>query len=115
MAEKRYAVLIASSRFPDENRLEDLRLPENDVDGMSNVLSSPERGGFTEIILLKNNPSHEILRSINQVLRQAEREDLVLIFYSGHGKLNATYSAPEGGPVRPPPAAMTTNCLPATL
>ena len=88
MAERRFAVLIANSRFPDEPRLLDLRLPENDVDGLYEVLSSPDRGQFTEIFRLKNRPSHEVLRQINQVLRQAERDDLVLIYYSGHGKLN---------------------------
>ena len=31
---KRYGVLIASSRFPDEPKLTDLNCPENDVDGL---------------------------------------------------------------------------------
>ncbi len=31
------------------------------------------------------------------------------------GRLKATYSPPEGPPVRPPPAAITTYCLPSTL
>ena len=30
------------------------------------------------------------------------------------GKANATYSDPDGGPCRPPPAAMTTNCRVST-
>ena len=32
--------------------------------------------------------------------------------YIHSGNANATYSDPEGGPNRPPPAAMTMNCLP---
>ena len=32
-----------------------------------------------------------------------------------YGSANAKYSDPEGGPMRPPPAAMATYCLPSTL
>ena len=88
MAGRRYAILIASSRFPEEPRLEDLRLPENDVDGLNTVLSLEGRGGFTDLVILKNRPSSEVLRNLNYALSRAERDDLVLIYYSGHGKLN---------------------------
>jgi formylglycine-generating enzyme required for sulfatase activity len=88
MNERRFGILIASSRFPDEPMLEDLRCPENDVDGLHEVLSSKDRGDFAETIVLKNQPHHEVLKNINQILRQAQKNDLVLIFYSGHGKLD---------------------------
>ena len=32
-----------------------------------------------------------------------------------YGRLNAKYSDPDGGPMRPPPAAIATYCLPSTL
>jgi serine/threonine-protein kinase len=89
MDERRYAVLIASSHFPEEPRLENLRCPENDVDGLNEILASKDRGGFTEVTVFKNNRHHEILRKINLVLRNTQRDDLVLIYYSGHGKLDA--------------------------
>jgi len=88
MAGRRYAILIASSQFPEEVRLDNLRLPENDVDGLGSVLSSEDRGQFTDVIILKNRTSSEVQRNINQVLSQADRDDLVLIYFSGHGKLN---------------------------
>jgi Caspase domain len=88
MAGRRYAILIASSRFPEEPRLEDLRLPENDVDGLNAVLSLEDRGGFTDLVILKNRLSSVVLRNLNYTLSRAERDDLVLIYYSGHGKLN---------------------------
>jgi formylglycine-generating enzyme required for sulfatase activity len=90
MTERRYGVLIASSRFPDEPKLEDLRCPENDVDGLNEVLRSPEHGQFSETFILKNKPHYEVLKNINQVLWQASKDDLVLIYYSGHGKLDFT-------------------------
>ena len=85
---KRYGVLIASSRFPDEPKLEDLNCPENDVDGLSAILNDAAVGGFTDLVVIKNQPHHVVLRGIHQVLRKAGRDDLVLIFYAGHGKLD---------------------------
>ena len=88
MTGKKFGILIASSRFPDEPRLDALRCPEHDVDGLNDILKSPEYGQFNETFVLKNKPHHEVQRIMNRVLRQAGSEDLVLIYYSGHGKLN---------------------------
>ena len=88
MSERRYAVLIAGSQFPDEPKLQPLRCPENDVDGLHEVLSSKTYGDFTDALVLKNVPHYEALLKINQVLKRAEKEDFVLIYYSGHGKLD---------------------------
>ncbi len=88
MIERRFGILIASSKFPDESELEDLRCPENDVDGLHEVLTSKDCGGFTETIVLKNEPHHKVLKNINRILKQAHKNDLVLIFYSGHGRLD---------------------------
>ena len=85
---KRYGVLIASSQFPDEPKLQDLKCPENDVDGLSAMLNDAALGGFTDLVVIKNQPHHLVLRRIQQVLRKAGRDDLVLIFYAGHGKLD---------------------------
>lgn len=84
----RYGVLIASSNFPDETKLKDLQCPENDVDGLEKVLSNAAMGGFTDLTVFKNQPHHVVMRGIHQVLRKAGRDDLVLIFYAGHGKLD---------------------------
>lgn len=89
MSEQRYAVLIACSCYPNEPKLQDLRCPENDVDGLNEVLTSLAHGEFTESIVLKNRNHHEILLKINQTLKGAGKDDLVLIYYSGHGKLDA--------------------------
>lgn len=86
MPEKRYAILIAGSRYPDEPNLHDLRCPENDVDAVNEILSSPDFGQFTETFVFKNRPSHEIVQEINRVLFDAGKDDLVLLYFSGHGK-----------------------------
>ncbi|MCI5188519.1 MAG: DUF1566 domain-containing protein [Candidatus Electrothrix sp. AS4_5] len=87
-AEKRYAILIGSSKYPNEPGLTELRCPEKDVDALNAVLRSSDFGGFTKTFAFKNSPSHEILEKIETVLADAGREDLVLIYFSGHGKLN---------------------------
>ena len=85
MTGNRHAVLIASSSFPEEPALQPLTLPEKDVDGMHAVLSAPDLGGFTDTIVIKNRPHHEALREVNRVLKRADPDDFVLIYYSGHG------------------------------
>jgi uncharacterized caspase-like protein len=88
MSERRYGVLIASSQYQDK-KLENLRCPENDVDGLSAVLASKDYGDFAETYVLKNKTHDDVLKNIYQVLKKAGKEDLILIYYSGHGKLNA--------------------------
>ncbi|XCN72502.1 MAG: DUF1566 domain-containing protein [Candidatus Electrothrix aestuarii] len=88
MAEKRYAILIASSEYSAESGLSPLRCPEHDVDALDAILSSPDFGNFTETFVFRNAPSYEILPKLNSVLSNAGKDDLVLIYFSGHGKLN---------------------------
>jgi len=88
VSDRRYAVLVASSQFPNEPKLQPLRCPENDVDGLHDVLTSKTYGDFTDALVLKNVPHYEALLRINQVLKRADKDDFVLIYYSGHGKLD---------------------------
>ncbi len=83
---KRIAILIGSSRFPDEPGLQTLRCPENDVEGLNEILGSSEHGAFDQTIVLKNKSHNEILNNINRVFKQATQNDQVLIYFSGHGK-----------------------------
>jgi formylglycine-generating enzyme required for sulfatase activity len=86
MEERRYGILIANSRFSEESGLDNLRFPENDVDRFDEVLSDKERGRFTETFVLKNKPHYEVSIKVHQVLKKAGKNDLVLIYYAGHGK-----------------------------
>jgi len=87
MGERRYAILIASSKYKDPT-LQDLLCPENDVDGLNDVLTSENYGQFTKTYVLKNCPHSHVLLKINQVLKQVDKNDFVLIYYSGHGTSN---------------------------
>jgi hypothetical protein len=87
---RRIAVLIASSVFPDEPQLADLVAPERDVNGIHEVLAAEKGGVFDEVALLINQPSQKVRLAINRALRKATRDDQLLLYYSGHGKLDPT-------------------------
>jgi hypothetical protein len=87
---RRVAVLIASSRFPDEPKLSELAAPERDVDGLAGILAKEQGGAYDDVIALKNQPCSKVRIQLNRVLRQAGKEDQVLIYFSGHGKLDPT-------------------------
>ena len=75
MSERRFGILIGSSQFPDEPKLETLRFPENDVDGLNEILTSQNHGQFNQTFVLKNKLHYEILLKINQILREADKEE----------------------------------------
>lgn len=81
--------MIAASEFPDDHSLQSLRCPKNDVDDLAAALTSPEIGLFDELLPYVNEPQAKMTRAINRVFKQATREDQILIYYSGHGKLDA--------------------------
>lgn len=87
-SEHRYAVLIGNSTFPTADKLQPLQAPEHDVDDLKAILKLPDRGQFDEPIMLKNQPHYEAEKEINRTLGKARENDFVLIYYSGHGKLN---------------------------
>jgi hypothetical protein len=83
---RRYAVLIGSSSFEKEPKLTPLKCPENDVDGMREILAAAEFGAFEEPFVFKNAESHVVAHRIGKVLAEASNHDHVLIYYSGHGE-----------------------------
>ncbi len=82
----KYAILIGNGNFPNEPKLNTLRCPLLDVDGLEQVLKNEARGDFNEVVVLKDQRHHEIERGLNRMLNQAQKQDLVLVYYSGHGK-----------------------------
>lgn len=88
MENRKIAILIGSSEFPEDDNLINLRCPVKDVEGMEKVLNQDERGAFDKVVSLKNKPSSEVIPEIQRNLNSAKKDDLVLIYYSGHGKLN---------------------------
>lgn len=89
MEEKRYAICIGCDSYPlDPENLHSLRCSENNAREMERILADPNRGEFNHVRLFTSEPNHVILQSIEEYLTKAETNDTVLIYYSGHGKLD---------------------------
>jgi ubiquinone/menaquinone biosynthesis C-methylase UbiE len=86
MPDFKRAVLVGNSTF---QALPPLRCPKADVEAMSQVLKDEEICWFSPVHTLLDAPHNEIFTRINEVLRDADKEDLVLIYYSGHGLLDS--------------------------
>jgi len=80
---RRHALLIGVDRFDDE-RLANLRSPEQDVKGLSRILEDEEVGGFRVHTIL-NQPKYKIEEAIEEFFKVRERGDFALLYYSGHG------------------------------
>jgi len=86
--DSRYAILIGNSEFALQSGLNNLRCPPNDVEGIFDLITSSETGLFqaANVSKLINLPHYEINRHINIVCKRSTTEDVILIYYSGHGK-----------------------------
>ncbi len=91
MGGKRYALLVGNGSFTeagkDTPRLPTLRCPVADVAGLQELLGQPTHGGYAVTTLI-DRPHNEIRRAVYDCLKKAGPEDQVMIYYSGHGKLD---------------------------
>jgi hypothetical protein len=79
----RFALIIGSDEYSDQG-LRRLAAPSNDVDALATALKDPEIGGF-EVAVAVNEPSHQVRRRIEAFFRDRRRDDLLLLYFSGHG------------------------------
>lgn len=56
-----------------------------DVEAMRQVLENPEIGGFDEVTVLVNPEQQKMAESIETLFYGRHRNDLLLLFFSGHG------------------------------
>ncbi|MGR3279058.1 caspase, EACC1-associated type [Acaryochloris marina NIES-2412] len=77
------ALLIGVSEY--QPGLEPLPAAVNDIKAMQRVLLNSEMGGFSEAKLLENPGKTEIETEIENLFSDCTKDDLVLLFFSGHG------------------------------
>jgi hypothetical protein len=80
---RRLALVVASSQFSDKT-LQQLVAPGQDAADLAGVLADGTIGGF-EVKKLINRPSHEVRREIEVFFTGRKRNDLLLLYFSGHG------------------------------
>ena len=86
MPERRYALLIGNQSYPAPSDFVPLNSAHADVDAMRAVLADPDCGGFHDIEILKDADRGGTMKAIGAALRQKDRDDLLLIYFSGHGQ-----------------------------
>ncbi|MFI7519818.1 type VII secretion protein EccCb [Micromonospora globbae] len=80
----RRALLIANDRYIDES-LSDLYAPREEARDLLSLLADADIGAFDQTLLLENESKSSIERAMEAMLRAAGPEDLVLLYFSGHG------------------------------
>ncbi|WP_320069081.1 type VII secretion protein EccCb [Micromonospora sp. RTGN7] len=81
---QRRALLIANDRYIDES-LSDLYAPREEARDLLSLLADADIGAFDQTVLLENESKSAIERAMESMLRAAGPEDLVLLYFSGHG------------------------------
>ncbi len=84
---RKFGLLIGNSTYED-SALAQLKAPPLDVASLAEVLRSPNIGGFEAITTLVENPHHKIRREIALFFKDKKPDDLLLLYFSGHGVLD---------------------------
>ncbi|MEA5472318.1 caspase, EACC1-associated type [Spirulina sp. 06S082] len=94
---RKIALLIGVSKYGEG--IPALSAPPNDVIAMERVLKNPDLGGFDEVETLIDPDLTVMQISIHRLFGDRAKDDLVLLFFSGHGitdDSNRLYFATKG-------------------
>jgi formylglycine-generating enzyme required for sulfatase activity len=84
---QRLGLIIGNSVYL-ESSLTRLITPDVDVGSLAEVLLSPEIGGFDDVNVLVNTSSATVRRAISGFFAGKKRDDLLVLYFSGHGVLD---------------------------
>jgi formylglycine-generating enzyme required for sulfatase activity len=84
---KRLGLIIGNSVYL-ESSLTRLLTPDVDVGSLAEVLLNPEIGGFDDVNVLVNTSSATVRRAISGFFSGKNRDDLLVLYFSGHGVLD---------------------------
>lgn len=82
----KYALIIGNDQYTDA-KLSRLKTPTEDARELEKVISNEKIGGFESYSLVNKNEA-EIRREISEFLGSKKPDDLVLVYFSGHGVLD---------------------------
>src|SRR5215211_6977539 len=83
----KYALIIGNNKYNDP-KLAQLKTPAADSQALAKVLGDPTVGEFDEVTPLINQTESQVRRSISSFLIRKKPDDLVLLYFSGHGVLD---------------------------
>ena len=81
---KRLALIIGNEEFDDPD-LSRLASPLKDTFDFSRVLRKENIGGFDEVVVVANETVHQLNLIIADFYANKEKDDLLVLYYSGHG------------------------------
>ena len=83
----KYALIIGNNKYNDP-KLSQLKTPAADSTALAKVLDDKTIGSFDEVTPLINQTETRIRRAISTFLANKKPDDLVLLYFSGHGVLD---------------------------
>ncbi len=83
----KYALIIGNDQY-DDPKLAQLKTPAADSLALAKVLADKAIGSFDAVNPLINKTEGEIRRAVSSFLINKKPEDLVLVYFSGHGVLD---------------------------
>ena len=84
----KYALIIGNDKYTDPI-LARLSTPGADTWGLAHLLRDEKIGNFDEVIPLINQTEGEIRRALSSFLANKKPDDLIVVYFSGHGVLDA--------------------------
>ena len=83
----KYALIIGNNKY-DDQKLAQLKTPAADSQALAKVLDDKTIGSFDEVTPLINQTETRVRRAISTFLTNKKPDDLVLLYFSGHGVLD---------------------------
>lgn len=84
----KYALVIGNSKY-DDSKLSQLKTPEADSRALAKILKSKRIGNFDTVTSLIDPIEVKARRTINKFFSNKKPDDLVLLYFSGHGVLDS--------------------------
>jgi len=83
----KYALIIGNNKY-DDQKLAQLKTPAADSQALAKILGETTIGSFDEVTPLINQAETKVRRAISAFLTNKKPDDLVLLYFSGHGILD---------------------------
>jgi uncharacterized caspase-like protein len=83
----KYALIIGNNKY-DDPKLAQLKTPAADSQALAKILGDQTIGSFDEVTPLINKTETQARRAISAFLTNKKPDDLILLYFSGHGVLD---------------------------
>ncbi len=81
---RRHAILVGVDRY-DDPAFKSLRHAAEDAVALGERLEQPSLGGFGRVVVVENATRSEVIAALREVGDDLRREDVLVVYFSGHG------------------------------